>query len=160
MDRPQDAYLKLLRLVHPDRFARLGTGSSGYQNAVDQSGWINESVQILSAFSDRCDYFFKSLSVSAQKKIPLELAETWFELQDFDFSTHREEYLGFQSKLEFHQKELNQRMLQLAQLLDQRMGEQAQIQPSDLVPLSEMAGEAQYVQSLLAQVRAVIARQS
>lgn len=77
-------FYKLSRELHPDRFA---TGSMDERRqALEKMSLVNEAYRILKDRDQLRDYFLKLVmggSDSPKKgQIPVELAESWFELQE------------------------------------------------------------------------------
>ena len=157
MDRPTGAYLQLLRLIHPDRFAIQGIDSPAYLNAVAQTAWINESLDQVSRFSERCDYFLKKYANLGKKKIPMEWAEEWFSLQDLDIRVHGKEYVEFFERLKIHQKQIAEQMLVIAAEVDASRVD-GKPESALLGRLSDALNEEHYCKSLSAQVESEIAR--
>jgi molecular chaperone HscB len=75
-------FYKLSRELHPDRFA---TGSADERReALEKMSLVNEAYRSLKDPERLRDYFLKLVGVGgdAKAQIPVELAESWFELQE------------------------------------------------------------------------------
>lgn len=75
-------FYKLSRELHPDRFA---TGSADERRqTLEKMSLVNEAYGVLRNPERLRDYFLKLVGVGgdAKAQIPVELAESWFELQE------------------------------------------------------------------------------
>jgi molecular chaperone HscB len=75
-------FYKLSRELHPDRFA---TGSATERmQALEKMSLVNEAYRTLKDSELLRDYFLKLAGIGgdAKAQIPIELAESWFELQE------------------------------------------------------------------------------
>lgn len=78
----ESRFYKLSRELHPDRFA---TGSADERrDALEKMSLVNEAYGVLRNPERLRDYFLKLVGVGgdAKAQIPVELAESWFELQE------------------------------------------------------------------------------
>lgn len=78
----ESRFYKLSRELHPDRFA---TGSADERReALEKMSLVNEAYGSLKDPERLRDYFLKLVGVGgdAKAQIPVELAESWFELQE------------------------------------------------------------------------------
>jgi molecular chaperone HscB len=78
----ESRFYKLSRELHPDRFA---TGSADERReALEKMSLVNEAYGTLKDPVRLRDYFLKLAGVGgdAKAQIPVELAESWFELQE------------------------------------------------------------------------------
>lgn len=76
-------FYKLSRALHPDRFTTSDPDSR--RNSLERMGLINQAYQTLKDPMELRDYVLRIEAISSEGKkgqIPLELAESWFELQD------------------------------------------------------------------------------
>ncbi|MFL5812121.1 MAG: Fe-S protein assembly co-chaperone HscB [Bdellovibrionia bacterium] len=78
----ESRFYRLSRELHPDRFA---TGSADERRqALEKMSLVNEAYGALKDPVRLRDYFLKLVGVGgdAKAQIPVELAESWFELQE------------------------------------------------------------------------------
>jgi molecular chaperone HscB len=80
-------FYELSRELHPDRF---GTASAqARQNSLERMSLVNQAYRSLKDPSSRRQYLLERVTEASpaepakKNQIPLELAEGWFELQDF-----------------------------------------------------------------------------
>lgn len=85
-------FYELSRETHPDRFA--AAGPARLREAMERMSLLNEGYRVLKDPAELREYFLRiegfdtpslqgqGASTAAKQQIPMELAESWFELQD------------------------------------------------------------------------------
>lgn len=81
-------FYEISRALHPDRFAALPVTAEARLNSIQRMSFLNQAYQTLKAPGKLRDYLLKQHGIagtqgtSSSARIPMELAESWFELQD------------------------------------------------------------------------------
>jgi len=114
-------FYEVSRTLHPDRFTH--AGSEILQRSIQRMSFLNEAYRVLKSSAARRDYMLQLEGVqgsgsstgssSQPSKLPMELAEAWFEIQDLMF----EDQVAAQQKLGEFERELQT----LKSSLDQRV---------------------------------------
>lgn len=100
-DSLREAFYDLSRKVHPDKFATVPAPQPSY--ALRWSTAVNRAYQTLRDPVQRAHYLLEleGTPVGAQAQVPLDLAETYFDLQDYLSEPGGEEKMaGFRSDLQ------------------------------------------------------------
>jgi molecular chaperone HscB len=122
----ESRFYKLSRELHPDRFA---TGSADERRqALEKMSLVNEAYGTLKDPERRREYFLKLAGVSgdAKAQIPVELAESWFELQEIlmeDPAEGMQKVDAFKSELLSLKEKKHQDIQALEAQIDQKLDE-------------------------------------
>lgn len=100
-------YVAASRQVHPDRFAT--RDPQARENALRWSTLVNRAYQTLRNRAERVRYFLELRGIDLTKastQPPLDLAETFFELDDMDSSSAKAAWDSFEKTIQGHESEL------------------------------------------------------
>ncbi len=80
-------FYELSRLLHPDRFSALGANAAeAKKNSLERMSFLNQAYSTLKNSGLRREYLLKISGFQTERpknsQIPMELAESWFDLQD------------------------------------------------------------------------------
>jgi molecular chaperone HscB len=167
----ESRFYKLSRELHPDRFA---TGSADERlQALERMSLVNEAYGALRNPERLRDYFLKLVGVTgdAKAQIPVELAESWFELQEVlmeDPVEGRKKVGEFKSELEALKAKKHHDILALEAEIDRKLDEapkesHAEIGASELASfqaLAKMVRDLNYLDSMERDVERIRAQVS
>ncbi len=153
----ESRFYKLSRELHPDRFA---TGSADERRvALEKMSLVNEAYRALKDPERLRDYFLKLVGVGvgvgvggdAKAQIPVELAESWFELQE----VLMEDPVEGQKKVEDFKSELfslKDKKKQEIQALEAQIDRQLEESEAEAMPLFQrlmsMVRDLNYLDSM------------
>lgn len=145
-------FYEISRTLHPDRFAA-GSDSKWKTISVDRMSAVNKAYQILSKKDSLRDYLLELEGVSVKlqasdksaTRIPAELAEEWFDLQDAVMETPEMAV----AKLEAFGNDLRQRSEDLKNRIEVLENEYDTSQGRDvLVRIEKLSLDGQYLKSM------------
>lgn len=146
-------FYQVSRLLHPDRFT--GAGLESKMISLERMSWVNQAYKTLRSSSALRDYLLKQEQVEVKAVIPAELAETWFDLQDWlsDGPEKDERSIRVSAFL--------QQLIDAGQEAEKQMAlleKQYDTLPSRdvLEKIARLAQERSYVQSLMNTVRGAL----
>lgn len=161
-DLLQKHFYEVSRALHPDRFTT--SQVSWKQRSLERMSFLNEAYRTLRDPSALRDYVLSLYSLKkegqSRGKIPVELAESWFDLQDA-LSENPEAATGkiqaFQGELANFRKTSDGRIRELEIRLD-GLEPSAPEYVTSLQQLSQVIDEQSYLQSLTRDVQRLAAR--
>ncbi len=139
-------FYELSRLLHPDRFVQKSRNAQIRSN--ERMGFLNQAYSTLKDPRRLRDYVLGRERIQAQKQVPMEIVEAWFEIQEgiqdgiSRSATWIEQFKAFETSLAAFQKSVEQTLLALESAYDH--------QPSQSI-LEELAQSVQtqsYLNSL------------
>ncbi len=135
LEELERAFYKLSLEFHPDR-------NPNQTEANELTAFLNEAYRTLKDPWTRADYGAHLYKVSASKKVPTDLAEIYFELQD---SNEHSEWKNFAGKLEELAENQNLRLKDLFQEFDRSDERQRKNIAEEMASLVH---EHQYLESM------------
>lgn len=158
----QKRFYEISRALHPDRFTM--SDASSKQISLERMSFVNEAYRTLKNPDELRDYVLKLHGLKADSgpkgQIPLELAESWFELQDAisdEPSQASEKISAFKKQLENFQATSNGKIQALEAELDtQEPG--SLTYREGLQKLARAVHESSYLASLKRDVERMAAR--
>lgn len=150
-DALQKKFYELSKKYHPDRYVAAGTREAGF--ALRWSTLVNKAYQTLRDDHLRSLYLLELYHVPEDKTsaVPLDLAETYFELQEALAENNREPLVRFKSELEAKTSHLRKEWQNLANQWPSTGSEIV------LKKLQTLLNEQRYLKSMLADVEKKLA---
>lgn len=154
--RLEKNFYAVSRLMHPDRFT---TASAEAQRwSMERMSILNEAYRTLRDPAALREYILRQEGISGEgqpaQRIPSELAEDWFELQDFLFEGGADQAQckarveEFEKKLQSLKDAGEANFARLEQKLDEKSGEQRMFSKSLLVELHQAMQAQTYLKSM------------
>jgi molecular chaperone HscB len=155
----EKVFYEVSRALHPDRFTHAGV--EVLQRSIQRMSFLNEAYRTLKSPVLLRDYLLHGNGIRAQSgdspasrpqssKLPMELAEMWFEIQDLlldDPAAAKDRLVGFEKELTELQHALDQKIQSLENQYDQKADQGIEGQDL-LVELDEVLKKENYLKSM------------